>query len=151
MLDSGHFSQVLKGLASMLPFGKETTREGLLLAWQSFPDQAKRELTNDMWAYAAGQYLMDPDRPREMPVHLALLRYLYRLEFGQPCLRWGLKLDLAARMASPSEFHPQPQPAYLGPIDNHDGPRNDPHGILAGLDRMLGDVRTADDQQHGAA
>jgi hypothetical protein len=137
MLDCAHFTQVLKGISSTLPFGKETTREGLLLAWQSFPEQAKRELSNDHLTYAAGQYLMDSERPREMPVHLALLRYLYRLEFGKPNLAWGLKLDLQARMRDPSEFHPQPQPAYLGPLDNHDGPRHDPDGVLADFDRLL--------------
>lgn len=137
MPDSSHFSKVLGGIADLVPYGKAITPAGLLLAWASFPEQAKRELTNDHWTYAAGQYLMDHERPKDLPVHLALLRYLYRLEFGQPNLTWGLKVDLQARMRDPSEFHPQPQPAYLAPPDNHDGPRHDPNGLIGGIDRLL--------------
>lgn len=60
--------------------------------------------------YAAAQLLLDPDPPKELPVHLALLRYLYRLENGTPNFRWGLKGDLEQRMLKPSEFHRELRP-----------------------------------------
>jgi len=132
-LDQKHFANTLSSLADMLPFSKVVSAQALALAWHTFPEQAKRELTIEHWTYAAGQYLLDPERPKEMPVYLALLRYLYRLEWGQANLAWGLKVDLAARMQRPGEFHPQPTPAYLEPEVSPDAARVAPNGVLARL------------------
>lgn len=136
MLDPDHFRRTLQALADALPYGKQMSREGLLLCWQTMPAKVKAETTNAMWTYAAGQYVLDPDRPKETPVFLALLRYLYRLENDQPNFAWGLKADLPERMAQPDVFHGQPLAPYqLGP--GHD---DQPAGNIAaieGLNRLF--------------
>lgn len=140
-LDYKHFAHTLGSLADLLPFSKATSAQGLMLAWQSFPEQAKHELSNAHWTYAAGQYLLDPERPKETPTHLALLRYLYRLEWGQPNFGWGLKTDLHERMQSPGVFQAQPLPeAEIGSTSPLE-PRHDPNGLLARLNGLVGDPR----------
>jgi hypothetical protein len=141
-LTHAHFARTLAGIADVLPYGKAVTKPGLLLSWQTFPEQAKAELTNDHLSYASGQYLMDPDRPKDQPIHLALLRYLYRLENGSPNFAWGLKLDLPARMANPTQFHPEPVPQWLEPSARPLEPRHDPNGLLARLNGLTGDLRS---------
>lgn len=130
------FSQTLEALNSVLPFGKAINPQAWLLLWGTFPDHAKQHVTPAMWTYAAGQRLMDPDPAKELPIHLQLLRYLYRLENGMPNFQWGLKLDLAERMAHLGTFH-QPEPRSLADViaaegpPNHDGNRHEPSGVLA--------------------
>jgi hypothetical protein len=130
------FSQTLEALNSVLPFAKAITPQAWLLLWGTFPDHAKQHLTPSMWTYAAGQRLMDPAPAKELAIHLQLLRYLYRLENGMPNLQWGLKLDLADRMAHAGTFH-QPEPRSLADqvaaegTPNLDGNRHEPAGVLA--------------------
>lgn len=97
----------LQAASALLPFGKALPASAYALAWETLPDEAKRDLTPAMLSFAVGQFLLDPDRPRDCPTHLALLRYCYRLENDWPNFRWGLKADLAQRMANPSQLHPQ--------------------------------------------
>lgn len=125
---------VLEGLSAVLPFAKPQNPAAALLVWASFPAEAKAQLTPDMLVYAATQRLMDPDPPKETPLHIQLLRYVYRLENGQPNFGWGLKLDLPQRMANASQFHEAPQAPYLMPAEDHDGPRHSPNGVLARLE-----------------
>lgn len=137
MISSDHFRQVLAGLSDLLPYSRQLSPQALLLAWAAFPEQAKGELTNAHWTYAATQLLLDPERPREQPPHLTMLRYLYRLEFGQPNLAWGLKADLHERMAQAGIFHPQPIPPADLPPAEHDGARHETGGIVARLNGLL--------------
>jgi hypothetical protein len=99
--------RTIQGLQSLLPFAKQIDEAGLLMLWTSFPEQAKAQLTPEMLQYAACQRLIDPDPPKELAIHVQLLRYVYRLEDNLPNFQWGLKADLPARMASPSQFHGQ--------------------------------------------
>ncbi|MFZ9960536.1 MAG: hypothetical protein ACO3GP_09095 [Candidatus Limnocylindrus sp.] len=107
-----------------------------MLAWASFPEQAKQQLTNAAWSFAAAQYILDPAPPKELPIHIAMLRYLYRNRDGVAALDWGLKPDLPSRMKLPGYFH---QPV----LSDHervlsegkpalDGPRHSPAGVLRG-------------------
>ena len=130
------FSQTLEALNSVLPFAKAITPQAWMLLWGTFPDHAKQHVTSAMWSYAAGQRLMDPNPAKELAIHIQLLRHLYRLENGMPNLQWGLKLDLAVRMAHVGTFH-EPEPRSLadqiaaeGP-PNVDGNRHEPAGVLA--------------------
>lgn len=133
MLDSTHFGATLVGATSLLPFGKTLDEPALLLAWQTFPAAAKAQLTNEQWTYAIGQYLLDPDRPREQPIHLAALRYVFRLENGTPNFTWGLRGDLQQRMANPGQFQPLPIPlSELPPAADDRSQRYAPHGVLSG-------------------
>ena len=136
-LSAEYFVETLRGLQGLLPFAKPLSEAAFLLAWASFPEQAKSELTPNMLTYAAAQLLMDPNPDKEKPVHLALLRYLYRNESGHPRLDWGLKEDLAQRMANSGRFNPDPisEAALLaaGTLPAYDGPRHSPGGILAQL------------------
>jgi hypothetical protein len=130
-----HFRQTLTALSSVLPFAKPLGEEAWLLLWLSFPDHAKQRITPAMWSYAASQRLMDPSPAKEVAIHIQLLRYLYRLENGIPNVEWGLKPDLATRMAKSGIFHEQPrsladQIAAEGP-PNVDGNRHEPAGVLA--------------------
>jgi hypothetical protein len=130
------FSHPLEALNAVLPFAKPINEGAWMLLWGTFPQHAKQHVTPAMWAYAAGQRLMDPDPAKGLPIHLQLLRYLYRLENGMPNFDWGLKLDLAERMALPDVFR-QPDPRSLADVvaaegpPNHDGNRHEPAGVLA--------------------
>lgn len=136
MLDQQHFLRTLQGIAETLPFAKQLGAAGALLAWQTVPAQAKRELSNAHWTYAAGQYVLDPDRPKELPVFLAMLRYLYRCENGQPNFAWGLKPSLPERMAQPDRFHPEPLAPYRLSPGQDQQPSGDPAAIQ-GLNRLF--------------
>ena len=132
------FSQTLEALNSVLPFAKAINPQAWLLLWGTFPDHAKQHVTPAMWAYAAGQRLMDPEPAKELAIHLQLLQYLYRLENGMPNFDWGLKVDLPQRMAHSGTFH-QPGPRSLADqaatdgIASLDGNRHEPAGVLASV------------------
>ena len=143
MLTQQEFNSTMKGLYSLLPFAKALPAEAVMLAWLSFPAKAKAELNTAMLSYAAGQLLQDPAPDKEKPPHLALLRYLYRFENGQPNYEWGLKLDLPQRMAADGQFFPEPiSQAHLaatGELPDYDGPRHSPNGVLARLEQAFDD------------
>ena len=136
-LSADTFCRTLQGIQSLMPYGKTLNEAALLIAWQTLPNNVRQQLTPAMLAYAAGQYLQDPEPPKDQPVHLVLLRYLYRLENGRPNYEWGLKLDLQQRMASDGRFNPEPvsEAALVaaGELPAHDGPRHAPAGVLAQL------------------
>ena len=130
------FGQVLTGLQQLRPFAKGLDESGLMLAWISFPEEARLKLRQHHLSFAAAQLLLDPEPPKEVPVHLLLLRYLYRLENGAPNVRWGLKADLDSRMKLPTHFHPvttsSAQRTLSESLVKLDGERHSPHGVLAG-------------------
>ena len=78
-------------------------------------------------------------RPQELPTHLALCRYLYRLENDMPKFAWGLRQDLPERMARPG-FHALPASqadlwAQHG-LPQYDGQRQESAGVLAILQAL---------------
>ena len=135
-LDSQHFVNTLVGLQQLSRFAKPLGEAGLMLAWASFPEQAKSDLSNAAWTFAAAQYLLDPEPPKELPVHIAMLRYVYRNRDGVAALDWGLKPDLASRMKLPGYFHrPTVSEHERLMVDGKpalDGPRQSPAGVLRG-------------------
>lgn len=130
------FGRVITGIQQLKPFAKQLDESGLMLAWLSFPEEARIKLSDKHLTYAAAQLLLDPDPPKEVPVHLLLLRYLYRLENGQPNVRWGLKADIDSRMKLPTHFHPvvasNADRILSDSIVRLDGERHSPKGVLAG-------------------
>jgi hypothetical protein len=140
-LSVAHFTETLRGLQGLMPFAKPLSESAFLLAWASFPVQAKQELTPAMLTYAAAQLLMDPAPDKERPAHLSLLRYVYRNESGHPRLDWGLKEDLQQRMANSGAFNPDPVSEFAlaaaGELPAYDGPRHAPGGVLAQLQQAL--------------
>jgi hypothetical protein len=143
MITHNDLFPILEALTSVLPFAKPVNKAAALLVWATFPPKAKQDLTPEMLTYAAAQRLMDPDAPKETPIHLSLLRYLYRLENGQPNYEWGLKLDLPQRMAADGQFFAEPiSQAHLaatGELPDYDGPRHSPNGVLARLEQAFDD------------
>ncbi len=137
-LNAKDFARTLVAVQTLLPFAKKLPEEALLLAWATLPGNVRQQLTGPMLMYAAGQYLQDPNPPKDQPTHLALLRYLYRLENGRPNYEWGLKADLPERMASDGRFFPEPVSeadlVAAGQLPAHDGPRHSPNGVLARLE-----------------
>lgn len=105
-IDVEHFTRTIQGVMALRPFAKPLPESAIMLAWATFPIEAKRQLSNAQLTFAASQLMLDPAPDPHAPIHLALLRYLYRLENGWFNLRWGLKADLDARMTQPSVFHP---------------------------------------------
>jgi hypothetical protein len=86
------FSAVLEACSALLPYGKALPESAFAISWATFPEQARHELTDADLAWAAGQYLQDPRREAyPEPVHLAILRYLYRLGDGRARLEWGIR------------------------------------------------------------
>lgn len=135
-LDNDHFVRTLLGLQQLGRFAKPLGEAGLMLAWASFPEQAKSDLSNAAWTFAAAQYVLDPEPPKGLPVHIAMLRYLYRNRDGVAALDWGLKPDLASRMKLPGYFHrPTVSEHERLMVDGKpalDGPRQSTAGVLRG-------------------
>ena len=131
-----HYAELLDALAELVPFVRRPSTNALALLWSTIPQEVEQELTPRHLTYAAEQFVQDPARPAELPTHLALFRYLYRLENGLPNFRWGLRQDLPQRMALQG-FHPLPASeadliAQHG-LSNRDGLPHQPSGVLAQL------------------
>ena len=117
MIECEEFMAFMSGMQQLNPMAKVLSESALVTAWRLFPDRAKLDLDDEMMLYAAHQLMLDPDRPRDVEPHMALLRYLYpvkrstRTERGQevvtilPIYDRGLRHDLAYRMANPEQFH----------------------------------------------
>ena len=129
------FAGAIAAISELLPYAKRPSVDALLLLWTTLPPQVRQELNPHHLAYASAQLLLDPARPQELAVPVALLRYLYRLENGLPNFNWGLRPDLAQRMEG-TGF--QPLPSSQLELDaqghgGHDGARHEPRGVLAQL------------------
>ena len=117
MISLEEFQAALSGLQNLLPMARPLGAAAMVLAWDSFPLQAKADLTDEILLFAIQQRLQDPTPPRDVAPHLSLLRYCYpcertiRRERGEevitdsPILERGLRKDLAQRMAAPDRFH----------------------------------------------
>jgi len=104
------FQAAVVSLQQLLPMGKPLTPPALVLAWDTLPDRAKLDLTDEILLFAVQQRLIDPQPPKDLAPHLALLRYAYPCENDRPMVDRGLRRDLDRRMASPDCFH-DPAPA----------------------------------------
>lgn len=105
MISTELFTTTITCLSEILPFGKRLSPEAAGILWLTFPATAKESLTPPMLQFAVCQRLLDPNPPADVPLHISLLRYCYRIENGSPNLAWGLKADLPERMARPDLFH----------------------------------------------
>lgn len=110
MITEQEFADVLQALSRTLPRFKPWDSTAMALAWMTFPEKAKAELTREVWLYAAGQRRLDPAPPDDVPLDLQLLNYVFRNENGRANVAWGLKADLAERMSRANVFNPQPVP-----------------------------------------
>lgn len=107
------FTSTILCLSEILPYGKKLSSEAAGIMWLTFPAAAKEQLSPAMLQFAVAQRLLDPDPPKEVPLHIGLLRYCYRIENGAPNLSWGLKADLRERMSRPDRFHLMTTPASM--------------------------------------
>jgi len=103
------FGLGLMALSGSLPYGKKLTNEEVQFIWLLLPADVKATVTDEMWAFGCSQRMMDPQPAKELPLHLQVLSYVFRMRDGQPAFDWGLKADLHHRMALPSCFHPHHQ------------------------------------------
>lgn len=113
MITQEDFGKVLQALSRTLPRFKPWDETAMALAWMTFPEKAKQELTREVWLYAAGQRRLDPSPPEDVPLDLQLLNYVFRNENGRANVEWGLKADLPERMQRPHVFNPQPVPGQM--------------------------------------
>ena len=113
MITQEDFGKVLQALSRTLPRFKPWDETAMALAWMTFPEKAKQELTREIWLYAAGQRRLDPSPPDDVPLDLQLLGYVFRNENGRANVEWGLKLGLPDRMSRPHVFNPQPVPGQV--------------------------------------
>ena len=122
MITLEEFQAAVTSLLQLLPMQRPLTAAALVLAWDTFPERAKIDLTDEILLFAVQQRVLDPEPPKGVAPHVALLRYAYpvdrtiRRERGeevisdQPMVERGLRRDLAQRMAAPDRFH-EPGPA----------------------------------------
>lgn len=107
----------LTTLMQLLPMSKQLTPAAMSMAWDTFPERAKLDLSGEALLFAVQQRMLDPQPPKDVAPHIALLRYVYpvnrttRRERGEevivdhPMVERGLRHDLAKRMAAPGQFH----------------------------------------------
>lgn len=112
-MQSKVFTQVLLTTYKISPYGKSLNQDDLATLWLTLPQLVKDVVTDQMWAYASHQYMMDPNPSKDLAVHICMLRYLFRLENDMPNYSWGLKTDLEHRMKHAHKFNPQPTKPYL--------------------------------------
>jgi len=113
MITQEDFGKVLQALSRTLPRFKPWDETAMALAWMTFPEKAKQQLTREVWLYAAGQRRLDPNPLEDVPLDLQLLNYVFRNENGRANVEWGLKADLPERMQRPHVFNPQPVPGQV--------------------------------------
>ena len=142
-LNRSLFIKTLSGLQALLPFAKALPPEAFMLAWESFPAQAKEELTDEALTWAMAKLLNDPEQHKELPIHLRLHRMLYSytnlstagLTIGPVPMGWRLKVNPLC--LPPVDAPPPLSEAALvatGQLPAHDGPRHSPNGVLARLE-----------------
>ena len=105
MITLEEFQAAVTSLLQLLPMQRPLTAPALVLAWDTFPAPAKRDLTGEVLRFCVSQRLIDPAPPKDLAPHLALLRYAYPLEHDRPITERGLRADLAERMAFGDRFH----------------------------------------------
>jgi len=105
----------LRAVANVTPYAKRISDEEIAFLYMSTPSKIKDAVSDEMWVYAVSQYRMDPNPSKEMPLDQQLLSYVFRKRDGRPAFDWGIKEDLAERMATSHQFHDQPsiQPSRL--------------------------------------
>lgn len=123
------FALGLRTVSGFLPYAKKLADDEIKFIWLLIPQHVKDDVSDEMWAYACNQRLLDPNPDKEQALHLQLLKYVYRVRDGQPAFDWGLKEDLPQRMKAGAVFQGQQttQPAQLL---GDDGPT---HHLLQGL------------------
>jgi hypothetical protein len=123
------FALGLRTVSGFLPYAKKLADDEIKFLWLLIPQQVKDDVSDEVWAYACNQRLLDPNPDKDQALHLQLLKYVYRVRDGQPAFDWGFKEDLPQRMKAGAVFQGQQatQPAFL-PVD--DGPT---HYLLQGL------------------
>jgi hypothetical protein len=122
------FGLGLRTVSSFLPYSKKLLDDEIKFVWLTLPQSVKDQVSDEMWAYACNQRLLDPEPDKELALHIQLLRYVYRVRDGQPAFDWGLKTDLPQRMALGGQFHP---PVLLAGDPTPEAP------LLAGSNPML--------------
>jgi len=141
-LSAEYFVETLRGLQGLLPFAKPLSEAAFLLAWASFPEQAKAELTNEALTWAAAKLLQDPEQHKELPIPLRLHRMLYAytnlstsgLTIGPVPMGW--RLQVAPHNLPPVDAPPaisEAEQVAAGTLPAYDGPRHAPGGVLAQL------------------
>jgi len=113
MITEQDFCSVLLALGRTLPRFKPWDEMAMSLAWMTFPERAKQELSREILIYAAGQRRLDPNPKEDVPLDLQLLDYVFRNRDGRADVLWGLKDDLPERMANSNRFNPQPVPGAV--------------------------------------
>ena len=99
------FKLGLRTLCAQLPYGKTPKDDELTCLWAVMPKSVTAQIADAMWLYAVQQRLMDPSPNNELPIVQQVLRHLYRMRDGMPAFEWGLREDLAQRMAQATQFH----------------------------------------------
>lgn len=100
------FKLGLRTLSAQLPYGKTPKDDELKFLWALLPDQITGQITDQMWAYAIQQRLIDPAPDDKLPIVQQVFRHLFRLRDGSPAFEWGLREDLPERLLAPHCFHP---------------------------------------------
>lgn len=117
MISLQQFQVAITSLMQILPMAKPLSAAALVMAWDTFPERAKIDLTDEILLYAVQQRVLDTEPQRDIAPHIALLRYVYPVKrttkeqrgletfTDQPLLDRGLRPDLAQRMARRDCFH----------------------------------------------
>ena len=129
MITDLDFTASMGFLAEMLPMQRAFTQEALAMSWETLPPAAKINLTPASLAFAVKQRLLDPQPPKDVALHIGLLRYVFPIErtlkrergeevaADRVILERGPRSDLAERMAEPDRFHdPSPARRELQPV-----------------------------------
>ena len=126
------FAAVLLAATELDPFGKKLSDGTINMAFLTLPESVKEKVTDEMLVFALQQLQLDPVTKNDLTIIQQLFAHVFKVENGAPNYSWGLKNDLAQRMAIPNRFHGQlPSPYELGEdLGRRPEPRFAPEGVL---------------------
>ena len=88
----------LRALSAILPYSKKIQDDEAQFLWLALDQQVKTQVSDEMWAYAVGRRMNEEEAPKELAIHLQVLRHVYRCENGKPNLNWGLKPEVEQKL-----------------------------------------------------
>lgn len=104
-MDERTFALGLRTLAAQLPYGKRLEPDELTFLWMILPTKVTAAVTDQMWAYAIQQRLIDPKPNNDIAIVMQPMKYLFRCRDGMPAFELGLREDLGHRMQQADHFH----------------------------------------------
>ena len=107
-MDLKSFQLAMRTISAVTPYATKMQDEELQFLYYLVPQKVRTAVTDGLWAYACNKALFDPSPNKEIPLHLRVLSYVYRVENGTPNFDWGLKEEVKGLLPPSSDLKQLP-------------------------------------------